>query len=210
MLSALLGFWYVGGDVMPLATVHNKPLIQIVIAVLSTPAVGWIVSSFGAWIGLRCLKKRRLFLDANEAYRTRYLAALDYYFPKDVGRNGEQDTMYFNHQLLLRELANEEVIKFTTRRFDSFWSHSNTIISIGSGILLGIWIKCYYDESQMYCHLQKSFFILPLLGYISYGASLAYRDLKDACDFEKKFLIYKYESTKNSGNTRQYIRCCKR
>lgn len=190
-LSGILGFWMSGGDVSEilkklsdLVSKDNK-LIEILLSALAlliaTPISGYIISTVihacFAWAD------RTPFCKCSINSRERH---------------------FFSHQANLRQEENSEAIKFSTRRYDSFWTNINISCSIIAGIMVGSLARIYLCITSDLCPLQRIYclfisafdghFLLKLfayifiVNYICLSVALAIKSKYEADAFERCFL----------------------
>jgi hypothetical protein len=101
----------------------------------------------------------------------------------------KRSVVLLNHQILIREKQNKEIIDFSTRRLDVFYAHINAAYSIFSGIIIGCFISFMFEsESKIFSF--KGLWLIPILYYVFIVArKQANEVLQESNDFEKRFLI---------------------
>ena len=201
-LSILFGIWYTGGDLdillKKVVNISDSKLAEIAIALITTPAIGFIISSITLGILKKIYSRNIEFLKPSPEYEQDYLKKIFTSFhntDSGITLNNESgiysitnhDTLYLNHQILLRQTDRKEIIEFITRRMDMYWTHINTIASIILGLMLGLFININSFGHHFY--FLKMLWLFPLLFYIIAGVYLSKKNLKEVNDFEKRFLI---------------------
>ncbi len=198
LLTAAFAIWYTDGKLPNLLkTENNGKLIELLIAVISTPGLGFMLSSIAIGILRTFCKKNYEFLLPKKEYAQKYYNFIHDSFNKmNSGIDFDEttglysvknfNTLYINHQILLRQVDKIEIINFLTRRMDIYWTHVNTIFSIISGFLFGFIVSYPFHRSPDFL---KMLWIIPVLLYIYFGYHSAIKLLMESNDFEKRFLL---------------------
>lgn len=191
-LAILFGFWYFGGDMDYLKWMMHPGVTILVVAIFSTPVVGLMVSSVGNGILFRLFGIRQ-FLPPAPDLAGSYFNLLNDRFPegpKSTPESYDLAQLCLNHQVLFREYATPEAMKYSCRRMDMFWVHMNTIGSIVAGLLTSLLLVLYLSPRwPEFAGIGKCLWISPILFYLLVGSRAAIQDLRESNDFEKKFLV---------------------
>ena len=197
LLTTYFGFWYFGGviDKDTLSFFEKNYITTIIAAFISTPILGFIISSFGSVL-LKSRGVKHKFCLPLEEFQNDYFELLNKHFPNDSNSTLDPEnkknleTISMNHQILFRQYAKEEVMKYTCRRMDVYWTHVNTITSIIVSLIFSLWLVHYTKETELdFQSMAKTIWIIPIGLYIIIGILLAVQNLKESNHFEKKFLI---------------------
>ena len=191
ILSVVFSFWYFGGKIEKSDLTDNPTIIGIAISIFSTPILGFVISALGSGILKLLYGISQKFLPPDECIEKEYYEMLERNFPQNFKRiqNRDYDHISLNHQILFRKWANPEVMKYTARRMDIYWSHVNTITSILAGFIIGCFILLYTKKNQLEYSCAKFYWIVPFVIYFFIGWWIARQDLKESNDFEKGFLV---------------------
>ena len=201
LLSVVFGFWYLGGKLSIIINTKNEIIITTIVAIISTPSLGFIISSINKEIWEYIYPKKELFLNPPNIYKKEYLRMIFNAFPEHSGITNIDDTykieklktVLLNHQVLMRELANKETIDFSARRVDVFYAQINGIYSVISGIIIGFILNFYLYASAVrsFNWIKALFIVLPIV-YVYVGCMQANRARNESNEFEKRFLLFKF------------------
>jgi|GEM_PF-1136639 len=199
-LSIILGYWLWGGQITSILNRGvNLNWITIIVPVVCSPVIGFIISSTGIGLLTFFCPQKVDFQKPSKEYEQQYLKKIYDQF-SDIGSgivyknnvyNIENFEMVFiNHQLLFRQITDEEIIKFTVRRTDVYWAHINTIFSILFGLLSGYIIKSvFWGLGYSGFSLLKFVFLISIAIYIMLTFWLARKSLKEVNEIEKRYLV---------------------
>jgi phosphate/sulfate permease len=201
ILSLIFFYWWLGGSLQRILPIKDESkLIEIAISVLSTPVIGFILSSIGTFFVRRLILPNHIeFLKPRDELSEMYLREIvngsktnatgiipngNSYAITDINR------LYLAHTSLFIKRATDEAIKFSSRRIDIYNMHVSTISSIALAFCVSIIIACQnkiFSNSTFDCG--KSIWILFFIVYIGSGINQAIKALKQANEFEKIYLI---------------------
>jgi hypothetical protein len=198
--SIFFGNWLMGGD--QINVFFNKDYLKIIIFILSlitTPIVGFIVSSIIIGIYKYFDYKNVDFLPPSKEYEQEYLAKM-YGIFSNIGSGisysndkysiTDYNEVLINHQLLFRKIDNEEAVLFTVRRMDQYWTQLNTIFSILAGMGIGIIMELQINGCINRTFLLYKFILFILIViYIILGWQQGRKALLQVNDFEKKYIL---------------------
>jgi uncharacterized protein YacL len=211
MLSIIFGVWYFGGQEILtcifkyISTSNNIiDLFGIVIPIITSPIIGFIISSTGIGLIECCWwKKWTLFLEPTAKLRNEYLQLIHDKFDQGSGIDFNNETstytisdhslVYLNHQTLFRQRARGEVMEFTLRRMDLYRSYENTAFSILYGLFIGLFINFFLRGTLGQISYTKICWILPIFLYFFFGFAQAKKALTESNNFEKKVLLAMYK-----------------
>ncbi|HVX52848.1 MAG TPA: hypothetical protein VHB48_21995 [Chitinophagaceae bacterium] len=212
-LAILFSYWLSGGDILyflssvsiDISQTDKTIWIPALAAVISSPLLGFMLSSLTRAVVRLILmifywkKVAGDFLPPKKGYEQLYLRKIFVTFGNQdsgVGWNNSDYTVeaprkiYINHQILLRKNFNEEIILFSQRRMDFYSTQTNTVFAILLGMVFGVVYQ--YPNLKAHCYqfsMAKLLWFLLVLGYIIVGSYLAWRNLDDSNDFEKRVVL---------------------
>ena len=202
ILSVSFGFWYLGGSPTTLFNINDK-IIPVIIGIISTPIIGFILSSINVYCWETLWPGEKLFQEPPKEIEQEYLKMVYEVFPSYSGiiydekekkyiiDKAKLDILLTTHQALMRKVDNKEAMEFSSRRLDTFYVHLNCIYTIFWGTLIGILINLLSKQNHG-CLSTKGLIIIPILFYFFVGHKHAIQSQKESNEFEKKFLLYHY------------------
>jgi hypothetical protein len=195
-----LFFYWLFGTSIPFfnSIIENLKLAEILISFVSTPILGFVISTIATQIvRIWMLPNRIEFLEPKDNFRIAYLEQINTSFNPNISGLGEIDgqinivdikLLYLAHTSLFLSRANSEAILFSSRRLDVYHMHVSTIGSIILGFLIAI-ILCLNYGILGHFNFLKTISTIPILAYIFLGIIHARRSLHEANDFEKIYLL---------------------
>lgn len=207
VLSIVFMIWYTGGKIQLTSNDTQLRLAEIILTIIASPSIGFILSTFVLWISQRFLEPKlsneeqdniQEYLKLLYSQFKEEQSGINYKSKNDVYSISNRDSVYFCHQLLLRNPANEEIISFSSRRMDFYYAHLNTIFTIVLGFIFGFILRVIdYHSFGEFAKIKMSV-ILPILLYIYFGYKLAKKNLIDSRNFEIRYLLKHYEDKKQT------------
>jgi phosphate/sulfate permease len=208
ILSLIFFYWWVGGSLQCILLKNDDPnLIKIAISVISTPVIGFILSSIGTSVVRQCLRNRIEFREPSKPISPMYyreivsysriklsginLSGNEYILEgKGKIRRSNVRRIYLVHASLFIKKATDEAIKFSSRRIDVYYMHVSLISSIVIAFFVSIviaWQNHVFSNATFDC--RKSAWILFFIAYFVTGFCQAKKNLIEGNEFEKIYLI---------------------
>jgi phosphate/sulfate permease len=208
ILSLIFFYWWVGGSLLCILPMKDQQnWLNIAISVISTPVIGFILSSIGTSVVRQCLPNRIEFREPSEPIRPMYYREIVSYsrikLPginpsgneyilegKGKTRRSNVRRIYLVHASLFIKKATDEAIKFSSRRIDVYYMHVSLISSIVIAFFVSIviaWQNNVFSKATFDC--RKLTWILFFIVYFVIGFCQAKKNLIEGNELEKIYLI---------------------
>lgn len=204
-------FWIFGGSISKLYNNLNDKLAIPIVTVLSSPGLGFMLSTVYRFIGEKItFLNRNMYKipDLKSKSNIRYFQLMIKHFTNEPGiifQDGEYKEenakiLYKNHQVLLRDKAvSNEVIAFLERRHDVIWVTLNTMFSVIIGLFTGfIFALDQKTIGALSCSPLKFFLIFCAILYVIISVFRIKELIEETNDFEVQYLVFIRERIENS------------
>lgn len=203
LLAILFGYWFWGGNIGILikenSILNEQSILSVLTIIISTPAIGFIISSINKEFWEFCIPGQKLFQLPSKKIEQDYLKIIDNEMPLNSGVKGSEEkfkisdteTVFLNQQILIRkQVENKEILAFAARRMDIVYAQINGFYSIIFGFAIG-WVVSLSisNNSTHFPSYPKVLWLLPILMYLAVAFRQAKKALREANDFEKQYLI---------------------
>jgi uncharacterized protein YacL len=200
LATTIFFYWYFAGNVEYLVkSLTTQPAVIALITslIITTPVLGFTISTTIAAI-LKYSDHYHFFKIENKDLERKYFQLMISFYGNDSGIRKKKGTYiivnldhaYLLHDLLYRQVADAESLKYTGRRVDIFWVNINSIWSITWGLVIGLALALYNQNEITDLNCTKALWVLPIVIYVISGMIVAKKDIRDSNRFEKFLLIH--------------------